>query len=82
MELTDEQRVELTARLAEAEKAYHELQIGRSARIVVYQNGERVEFTAANKQGLYNYIQQLRTQLGLNSSPSIACNYGPARFLF
>jgi hypothetical protein len=37
----------------------HELRTGRSARVVVDQNGERVEFTSANVAGLRAYIEEL-----------------------
>ena len=47
-------------RLEQAESAYHDLNIGRLPRVIVDQNGERVEFTAARKADLYSYIQQLR----------------------
>lgn len=70
----------LQARLDAARLAYHNLMIGRSAREVVDQNGERVTFTAANKQNLYNYIRELESQLP--SAPSPASSYGPATFIF
>lgn len=50
--------------LAEAESAYHDLSLGRMPRVIVDQNGERVEFTAARKSDLYSYILQLRSQVG------------------
>ena len=51
---------DIQAKLAEAEKAYHELMLGQSVRVFVDQNGERVEYTAANKLALQSYINQLR----------------------
>ena len=70
--------------LNEARKAYHSLMTGTSARVVVDQNGERVEFVAANKQALLAYITQLEQQLGVpcgtEISPSSA--YHPATFTF
>lgn len=81
MTLTTEQREVIQARLTEAEAAYHALQTGMSARVVVDQNAERVEFTAANRQGLYSYIQQLRSQLGI-LCPGFGAPAAPARFLF
>lgn len=80
--LTEEERAELLAKLADAEKAYHALMLGQQARVVVDQNGERVEFTAANKSGLYGYIMSLRSALGLLKP---GCGYpsgGPAGFIF
>lgn len=49
------------------------------ARVVVDQNGERVEFVAANSVGLYNYIKELEAKL--NPAPVVPAN-GPAYFLF
>lgn len=71
MALTTEQKLE------DAEKAYHDLLTGRALRVVVDRNGERVEFTAANRQMLKAYIDELRTALGLNPTPG-----GPLQFLF
>ena len=48
--------------LAEARKAYHDLMLGRSARVVVDGGGERVEFTAARKADLYAYIKELEAK--------------------
>lgn len=67
--------------LSEARVAYHKLLTGLSAREVVDQNGERVTFTAANRQSLYNYIMELEAQL--NPTPTgTAPNNGPMTFLF
>lgn len=70
----------LEQRLAAARDAYHNLMIGRSAREVVDQNGERVTFTATNKQQLYAYIRELEAQLP--TAPLPAATYGPAHFTF
>ena len=51
--------------LEDAEKAYHRLMLGGSVRVTVDQNGERVEFTAANRSALFAYIQGLKRELGL-----------------
>lgn len=66
--------------LNEAREAYHLLQTGRSARVVVDQNGERVEFTAANRANLYAYIRELESKLP--NAPAPACSYAPATFTF
>ena len=71
---------DVQSQLAAARAAYHNLMIGRSAREVVDQNGERVTFTATNKQQLYSYIKELESQLP--SAPCISSQYGPATFLF
>ena len=65
--------------LTDARSAYHDLITGRAARVVVDQNGERVEFASANRQTLYLYIQQLERELGLGAIP---VTRGPAGFLF
>lgn len=57
--------IELQTRLTRAEEAYDTLMIGGSVRVTVDQNGERVEFTAANAARLAAYIQELKRQLGL-----------------
>lgn len=64
--------------LDDALAKYHALMTGTSARVVVDQNGERVEFTAANATKLYAYIQMLQSQL----NPYAGCNNGPAGFIF
>ena len=66
MALTAEERATYTARLTEAETAYHQLMMGTSARVYVDQNGERVEFNANSKAGLRAYILELKALLGLS----------------
>lgn len=69
--------------LQEAEKAYHELMTGRSARVIVDGGtGERVEFTAANANKLYVYIQDLRQRLAAANGLLTSPNNGPAGFTF
>lgn len=59
---------QLQAWLTEAENAYHSLMMGGAVRVAVDQNGERVEFTAANAANLQKYIHWLKTQLGLSAA--------------
>ena len=59
--------VTLREKLADAEQAYHDLMLGRAVRVVVDQNGERVEYTAANAARLAAYIADLKRQLGQSS---------------
>lgn len=63
MSLTPEQCDALKAQLADAEKQYHSLITGTMARVVVDQNGQRVEFTAANRSTLGAYIASLQSQV-------------------
>lgn len=61
--MTQEELVLLQDKITRAEKAYESLMLGTMARVFVDQNGERVEFVAANRDGLYRYIQELKSQL-------------------
>lgn len=63
--LSDEERATLQGYLRDAEKAYHTLRIGGSVASFTDQNGERVEYRAANRNDLFVYISQLRARLGL-----------------
>lgn len=74
--LTPEQKAVLQTRLAAAELAYHNLCIGGQARVIVDQNGERVEFTAANSSRLAAYIADLKRQLATCSTG------GPLRMIW
>jgi membrane protease subunit (stomatin/prohibitin family) len=79
--LTPEQRAALEVQLNEAVAAYHQLTTGQAARVVVDQNGERVEFVAANSAKLASYITSLRMQL----APLGGCGLralAPAQFIF
>jgi hypothetical protein len=65
-------------KLVEAERALHDLIIGQSARVVVDQNGERIEYTAANSHKLRTYIDELKREL---QKPAVGSN-GPLRAVF
>lgn len=78
--LTAAERLAIQARLDEAVAAYHQLTIGQAARVVVDQNGERVEFTAANSAKLASYITTLRMQLA--PVGGVLQALAPAQFLF
>lgn len=74
----------LQKNLTDARSAYHNLRTGKMARVVVDQNGERVEFVAANATALYNYIQQLEGELAacLGTAATVSVPRGPAQFFF
>lgn len=63
--LTTEQRTQYETYLSQAEAAFHQLRLGGQAKVVVDQNGERVEFTVARSSELRAYILELKTLLGL-----------------
>lgn len=80
--LTPEARALLEQQLKEAQAQYHTLMLGTAARVIVDQNGERVEFTAANKGNLANYILSLKAQLGMLTPACGGLPLGPASFVF
>lgn len=47
-------------KLTAAEAALHDLLIGAAVRVYVDQNGERIEYTTANRAKLYQYIDELK----------------------
>lgn len=65
MTLTTEEKAIYTTRLTEAQTAFHRLRLGGQAKVVVDQNGERVEFTVARTNDLRAYIIELQMLLGL-----------------
>jgi len=70
----------LEDRLADAKEAYHSLMTGTMARVIVDQDGQRTEFTAANATKLYGYIQALEAQV---TPPDLTTNPGgPIGFVF
>ena len=65
--------------LEEAQTAYHNLMLGES--VVEYrdQNGERVVRTRADANKLLNYINWLKSELGVSTStPASSANGGAA----
>lgn len=66
--------------LDSAREAYHNLVTGRMARVVVDQNGERVEFTPANATRLHAYIQALEAEC--RAANNGGRTRGPFGFIF
>lgn len=66
--------------LTQAQAAYHDLMIGVSARVVVDQNGERVEYTAANASRLQAYITSLQNLI--SDTDGVTRTKGPLRPVF
>ncbi len=56
-------RTELEAMLVDAKEKRHLLVTGRAPRVLVDQNGERVEFNHASVSKLSQYIAELERQL-------------------
>lgn len=50
-------------RLTHARDQYHKLMMGKATRVLVDQNGERIEYTAVSADGLRGYIQELEAML-------------------
>lgn len=63
--------------LAEAKQAYHDLRTGVSVKVMVHQNGQRVEYVQANAPMLKAYIAELETALG--GAPTVS---GPMKVFF
>lgn len=83
MNMSTDQCTALKARLKDAEDQYHSLMTGTQARVVVDQNGERVEFTAASRPALGAYITTLRMQVSSCCGGSGAARtLPPASFIF
>ena len=74
MALTAELRAEMTTDLTQAKAALKEILMGDKAKVVVDQNGERVEFAAANVDRLRAWIFEMELALG---NKTVA---GPMRF--
>ncbi len=74
-------QTECLTRLAEARAALHQLMLGRSAKAITDQNGDKVEFTQTNKADLIAYIQSLEAQCGSGAGCCGASN-GPLQFTF
>lgn len=69
--LTPEEREVLLTYLAQANAAYHQLQIGGGVREFHDQNGEKIVYSSTNRIGLIGYINQLRAALGMCPMPGI-----------
>lgn len=86
MSLTPEQCTVLQDKLTDATSQYHSLVTGTAARVVVDQNGQRVEFTSANRTNLLSYISMLQGQInaccGGAASPALFQAVRPMGFLF
>jgi hypothetical protein len=64
-------------KLVDAEAALHEVVLGRQARVLVDQNGERIEYTATNQTNLRKYIAELKAKI--SGVPIVG---GPLRGVF
>jgi hypothetical protein len=60
--------IPIRKQLQDAQDAYHNLMLGKAPKVIVDQNGERVEYNTANSAKLQQYIQQLESKLGLNAN--------------
>lgn len=73
-------------KLAEARAAYHDLVTGAAIKSFVDQNGERVEYTMANRSALNDYINALDRECGAGAGAApvyrgpLRFTYGPKRF--
>lgn len=70
---------ELSEMVDSARQEYRRLVTGKAVRVVVDQNGERVEFTAANASRLLSYIQTLIAEMRKMGCPCVAQTAPTAR---
>lgn len=68
--------------LDEARVAFHKLQLGLVARVVVDVDGSRIEFAVANRADLAAYIRKLEMQLAAETGTPVQAAYAPATFSF
>lgn len=67
-------------RLTTARDQYHRLMTGKAIRVMVDQNGERVEYTAVSATNLMAYIKHLESMLDAASGKNQVS--GPLRFMW
>lgn len=67
-------------RLTVARDQYHRLMTGKAIRVMVDQNGERVEYTAVSAANLQRYIKDLEGML--DASDGSRRVSGPLRFMW
>lgn len=72
-------RDETIALLREAKAAYHDLVLGLHPKVIVHQNGQRVEYTSTNRGALKSYITELEASLGSSNGQTVS---GPMRVFF
>lgn len=69
--------------LRQADQAWFDLNTSGTVRAVTDQNGERIEYSTANRSGLLAMIQTLQTQCSDYRSIALGpCQARPMRFLF
>lgn len=69
--------------LQQADQAWFDLSTGATVRVVQDQNGERIEYNAANRAGLLSFISMLQSQCTTYKSVALGpCMARPLRFLF
>ena len=65
-----------------AKDAYHRLMTGKMARVVIDQNGERVEYQKANLTALADLIRKMKMELAACGLLSNRSSYQPLRVYF
>lgn len=61
--LTPTERAAIKARIAKLEAAYDDIISGKAVKRFVDQNGEQVEYTAANAAKLLSFINELKAMI-------------------
>lgn len=73
---------DLIKRLSNAKDALERVMTGQQARVVVDQNGEKVEFSAINLPRLQAYIGSLENQLAACMGCGSSTPNAPLRFFY
>lgn len=72
-------KTDIQIALKQAKDAKHQLMTGKAPRVIVDNNGERVEFNTANVSQLNTYIAELESSLARAGSSAVR---GPMGFFF
>lgn len=69
--------------LRQADQAWFDINTNGAVRAVTDQNGERIEYSTANRAGLLSMIQRLQSQCTTYTSVALGpCQARPMKFLF
>lgn len=69
--------------LRQADQAWFDLNMGNAVREVTDANGERIQYTSANRQGLLTMIENLQAQCTTYKSVALGSRHNrPSRFVF
>lgn len=80
--MNQEECTALGAKIANLELHYEQLISGQKARVLVDQNGERIEFNGGNQRVLFAYIASLKDQYAKGCKVGVSPISRPIRPFF